>query len=515
MAEDDPIVKYLPIIVIMVVGLCIWIYVFQLAAVDYLANGSWNHMSAWLGPISQPGEFDLFGMTIYYQFEGYSDHSFFYQHWGHNVLNGVLPYRPEFGYLERDGVVNENGIFIFPPLYAMICATGAFLHPYLGIGVLLSAFGYLTALPVYGIAKEFSQNRHVGEVAALTYLLSPLVLYYVDYIWLNPSPFMFFFFSGFYLLIRGKRHWGTLAIVTAALIKQTAWFLGIPLVIYLLVRSRKPGEDVRVEAGLDAEGKLKKSHDDFISIISRVFDLPRFTKSVILVVAFAGAILLPFFLAQPNMIDYILLAGGGFRLDSFTELPGYGSPMRFQVLPVVLGLPELAELLDFLIFNSFILWFGVAVFAVLMLLEPKKSDKQVVYLRRLLFITMLLMFWVHLMGPRGVYKYYFALFAPFFSIFSSTGMVTGKSETVRFSPSMLIMPVLFSALIFIPPRNIYFFFVILIFVCYVAIALWDTGGDKTKSFLHRRVSAAGLRRKRHQQKPIETLHGETHYTSQK
>ena len=66
----------------------------------------------------------------------------------------------------------------------------------------------------------------VGEVAALTYLLNPLMLYHTDFLWFNPAPFVFFFFAGFYMLIRGKRLTGTLLIVCAALFKQTAYFCG-------------------------------------------------------------------------------------------------------------------------------------------------------------------------------------------------------------------------------------------------------------------------------------------------
>jgi hypothetical protein len=145
--------------------------------------------------------------------------------------------------------------------------------------------------------------------------------------------------------------------------------------------------------------------------------------------------------------------------------------MRFQVLPVVLGFPEIAQVLDSFVFYGVLLWFGVVVFAGLLFFEPKMTTNRNHYFRRLLFVTMLLMFWVHLMGPRGVYKYYFTLFAPFFSIFSSRGMVIGPEETVRFSPTMLFIPVLFSSLILIPPRNIYFVSVILVFLLFILTSL--------------------------------------------
>ncbi|MHA2211971.1 MAG: hypothetical protein ACW992_02280, partial [Candidatus Thorarchaeota archaeon] len=118
-----------------------------------------------------------------------------------------------------------------------------------------------------------------------------------------------------------------------------------------------------------------------------------------------------------------------------------------------------------------LLWFGVVLFAGLLFFEPKMTTNRNHYFRRLLFATMLLMLWVHLMGPRGVYKYYFTLFAPFFSIFSSRGMVIGPEESVKFSPTMLFIPVLFSSLILVPPRNIYFVSVILVFLLFILTSL--------------------------------------------
>jgi len=206
---------------VMLIGFIIWTVVFNIALVDYLNSSRWDSRAAWLGPLPGPADFDLFGYTISYQFEGYSDYSNYYVHWGHNMLNGVMPYSSDFGYLMMDGIVNRNGAYMFPPLTAYLYGAGIWL------GTII-------------IAKELSKNPRVGEIAALTYLLNPLVLYHVDFLWLNPSAFYFFFFAGFYALLKNRRHTGTILIVTAALFKQTAWFLGIPLVIYLIMRAREP-----------------------------------------------------------------------------------------------------------------------------------------------------------------------------------------------------------------------------------------------------------------------------------
>ncbi len=614
------LVNYSVFIAIIVIGFFVWFIVFNQAVYEYLDTPNWNTRAVWVGN----GEYTIFNQTVQIQLEGYSDYSFFYVHWGHKFLNGTWPYSPRpdpFGVLVMDGITNTNGAYIFPPLYAVLDAAGIALNPFVpentGIGLLLTIFGFITIFPTYGIAHELSNNRRVAEAAALTYILSPSPIYHIAWIWLNTAPVVFFFFSGFYMLIRGRRQAGTLLIVVAALFKQIAWFLGIPLVVYLLLRWRYPADGqsepeptepsdspdppepepkekdgiidwlrnspesvtfflgifavaaisasvllvlnivfpslmlvfmgillVMTYLGLNAifladctRNAQKKNLDRSTFVKSFLFTLfilslgltmslvvfmiaytfpllnafqilwwpiilsiyflmrfnpgviPRisgpskktpsglkgplidfraFLLSVLVVLVFAGAILLPFYLANPNtMLRNIMMAAGGFPLDSFTIPPGYGSPMRFQVLPIVLDLPLLAEFLDDLVYQGFLLWIGVIVISGLMILEVKRGDNKVYYFRRLLFLAMIMMFWVHLMGPRGVYKYYFVIFAPFFSIFASSRMVTSKTDNVPFSASMIWMPFVMMSMILLPSRNVYFFGIILILIGYL------------------------------------------------
>ncbi len=473
------LLEYGILIVILSMGLFVWVSIFQAAVVEYMDSDYWINRHVWLGPGVNTGEFDFFGIIINYQFEGYSDYSFYYVHWGHNMLNGVMPYSGDFGYIVIDGIVNRNGAYMFPPLTAILYALGI-LIPVTdwGIGILLAAFGYLTVFPVYGLGKELSGNRHVGEVAAFTYIFAPNVLYHTTFLWMNPSPFIFFFFSGFYMLVKGKRHIGTLLIVTAALFKQTAWFLGIPLVVFLMMKARTPKTSETESTGEtstrtseqngEASDEPKPSRiDSLIDFINEYVDTREFAISVVLVLGFAGAIMFPFIVAQPNFWNFWRLAMGAFPLESFIEVPGYGSPMRLQVLFVIAGLPTLAEIVDFIVYSGGLLIMGVLVFWGIMLLEPKYRGQRRVYLRRLLFFTMLLMLWVNIAGPRGVFKYYFTLFAPFFSIFSSTTMCSSMDENVKFSTSMIWLPFLFSLMILIPARIIYLVYVVVIFIGYL------------------------------------------------
>ena len=180
-------------VVILIIGFYVWSLVFDAALTHYLDTDRWITRHVWLGN----GDIELFGYTVQFQFEGYSDYTFYYVHWGHNMLRGVMPYSGDFGYLDMEGHVNENGLYIFPPLTAVFYALGIAIDPVgnWGIGLILTIFGFITVFPVYGIAKELSGNRHVGEAAALTYLLNPNMLFHTVFLWMNPAPFIFFWFS--------------------------------------------------------------------------------------------------------------------------------------------------------------------------------------------------------------------------------------------------------------------------------------------------------------------------------
>ncbi|TFG28686.1 hypothetical protein EU528_10905, partial [Candidatus Thorarchaeota archaeon] len=462
--------EYRYLLSVMLIGFIVWAIVFNIALVDYLDTRWWNSRGVWLGGYPGTSEFDLFGYTINYQFEGYTDYSFFYVHWGHNLLDGVMPYSESFGYISLDGIVNENGLHMFPPLTAYLYGAGIALESIIGpgnwgIGLLLASFGYLTAFPVYGISKHLSNNPRVGEIAALTYLLNPLVLYHINYLWLNPSAFYFFFFAGFYALLKDRRHIGTILIVTAALFKQTAWFLGIPLVIFLLLRKREQPALV-----LDTEGPLPDPDEgkSKFAFLTRYFDFRAFAVSVVVALSYAGAVMLPTLIAQPHFWDYWRLAMGYFSFDgNYTDMPSYGVPETLPVLAIGAGLPDVASIMDQILVTSAPLIFTVVVCSGLMVLLDKIEGKERIFMRRLLFLTMLLMFCVTLFGARGSFKYYFALFGPFFSIFASGRMITSKEDHVPVSLSMFLMPFAFTLLILIPDRNIYLLYVLLIFILYV------------------------------------------------
>ena len=122
--------------------------------------------------------------------------------------------------------------------------------------------------------------------------------------------------------MRGNRLSGTLAMATSVLFKQTAFFLVLPLLAYLL---RKPPD----ENAVVTEDGLRPSGDNL--------DPRGFAKMAIYVLIFVGAISLPYLMDIGNYIFYIFERPGGFLITNITELPNPSQPIPFTVLFISLN----------------------------------------------------------------------------------------------------------------------------------------------------------------------------------
>ncbi|MGQ4910787.1 MAG: hypothetical protein ACP6KW_01325 [Candidatus Thorarchaeota archaeon] len=447
----DLIKRHLVLIVILVVGGVVWNLVFTQATIDFLQGGARPFRASWIGI----GDFNLFGLTIHYDFEGWSDYDYYYLSWGENFLNGIMPYTDEFNSIVIDSTKFETPYFL-PPLFVYLCAAGTYLSssPF-GVGFLITAFGFLTAVPVYGSAAALSNNPRVGHIAALTYLFNPVVLYYTAYQWLNPAPFVFFMMLSFNLLITRHRTSGVLAMAASALMKQIAFFLAIPMVAYLIKRPPRPDDDGPV---MDEKGRLVSDSLDIRSLI----------KASVQVLLFVGALSYPYLLDPSNYLYYILQRPGATLLEDVTVLPDTNLPVTFVVLFILVGAPEwLAQLVNLATFYSVLLIVGVCAALLLMLFEVKDDRDLAGYWRRMLFYTLLLLLWVHLFSPRGIYKYYCVALIPLFCILSTHSMLTKGTEKVQPSLFMVINPFLISIAIMLPSRYVYLSLLLIIMLSYI------------------------------------------------
>jgi len=437
--------SHILLIVILILAAIVWTLVFVTAATDYLLMRSWNGA----------GHFNIYGLTVYFEFEGWSDYAYYYQSWGDQFLNGYIPYTDAFDKLGSD----QYAPYFFPPLYLYLCALGNTLPitPF-GTALLICLFGFATAFPVYGIAEYLSRNKRVGEIAVASYLLNPLILYHTVYEWLNPTPFVFFMMMSFYLLMKRRRIAGTLAMVTAALFKQTVFFLALPLIAYLI--KTPPRKDL---SDYDPE-----TSEEYELIAGDDLDVLGLIRMAIIVLVYVVVISLPYIIDFSNYIYYILLKPGMILLENVTVLPESNIPMTFAVLFILIGAPEpLAQFVNLATAYSVFLFIGVIILFIPMLMEVKDDRNLRSYWRRMLFLTLLLLLVVHIFSPRGVYKYYFVALIPFFSILSGERMISHGTKKIKASLSMVINPLIITAMILIPNRHVYLGLLLLVMMSYI------------------------------------------------
>lgn len=445
--------KHRIFIVVLLLASILWTWVFVHAAIDFLTSTRWPR-AVWNGF----GSIDLFGFSIRFAFEGWADHDYFYHSWANQFLSGLVPYTPRFDLLIRNEIY-YNVPYFFPPFFVYLCVIGKLLQTDLGIGFIISLFGFLTAFPIYGISVYLSGNRHVGAIAAGTYLFNPITLYHTAFEWLNPAPFVFFSVLSFYLLMHNRRILGALAMTTSALFKQTAFFFALPLLAFLLKRAPQPIS----EDGFDSsEGEEAKKPD------GDRLDLRGFMRIVLVVCAYAAVSSMPYLLDPLNYVRAIFSTAGGTYLTDLTSPPPIYYPITLVVLFIILGFPEwLLEPINLFTYYSVGLFIAIIPILVFMLKEVKDDRNLQAYWRRMLFLTLLLMLCVHIFSPRGIYKYYTVALVPFFSILSTSSMCQRSSERVSVSLPMLLVPMICGFAIMVPPRTVYMLYLLLILAGYI------------------------------------------------
>jgi hypothetical protein len=438
------------LIMILASAAVVWTLIFSAAGSAFITLGERPFRSAWGGY----GHFSMFGYTINFSFEGYADYDYFYYTWGQQFLRGFAPYSTLFNRSTIGNSIYYTPYF-FPPLFVYLCAAGSLLpiDPF-GIGFLIVVFGYLTAFPVYGISAHISNNRRIAQISTLTYLFNPIILYHTVYDWLNPAPFVFFMTLSFYLLIKRRLISGTLAMVTAALFKQIAFFLILPLIAVLIKKPSTSRPDNSQEA---------------VRSIGDVLDLRTLGKMVLIAIVYVVGVSFPYLFNPANYIHYIFEVPGGFLLTDLTTLPNPGQPIPLATFLIYFGAPiELIDIVNKATYYGIFLMISIFIIFPLMLFQVRSDDSQPKYWRRILFLTLLLMLCVHLFSPRGVYKYYFVALIPFFSIQPASSMISSRTNEPKSSVFMILNPILLGLLIIIPDRNAYLAMVLLILLAYLS-----------------------------------------------
>ncbi|GAG67462.1 unnamed protein product, partial [marine sediment metagenome] len=202
-----------------------------------------------------------------------------------------------------------------------------------------------------------------------------------------------------------------------ALFKQTAFFLALPLIAYLL---RKPPVDDPVVT------------DDGLKPPGNGLDLRGFAKIAIQVLIFVIAVSLPFLSDISNYIFYIFQRPGGVLYTDVSVLPNASQPITITVLLISVNIiiqnlnaslgvaiPEIPESIIQIVnlgnYYTVFLVLTMIPLLLLMLIHVKDDRNLRQYWSKMLFLTLLLMICLHLFSPRGIYKYYCVALIPFFT----------------------------------------------------------------------------------------------------
>jgi len=433
----DRTASHRALVAVLLVGAILWASVFVAGMNSF--SGTRPFRSSWNGE----GTVTIFGWILSYDWEGWSDYDYYYVTWGLDLLSGGTLYTPEFSTVDLGGSTG-NAPYFFPPLFAYLCAMGMLLpiRPF-GIGLLITLFGYLTALPIYGIIHRLTDDAGTAALGALSYLFNPLVLYHTAFQWLNPAPFTFFALLGLFLLMTDHKTLGTLSVVVSAMFKQTGFFMVIPLLAYAGRPSRNGSQDGRVD---DKAGSTS------------ALDTRSIEKTVLLGVSLAFLLSLPYILIDPlNYLYYIFVKPGVVWID-----PSGGIPSRQVPTTVVFPLIALRAPHWVILLFDILAYYGIAAIAVIVtvlvvqLVHVTQDWSEPGFSQRSLSLVAVLYFWVYFWSPRGIYKYYCVTLLALLVVWCSIDALRPmRLRGHKFRAGFVLSTLLWGLLILYLPRWLY------------------------------------------------------------
>ena len=124
----------------------------------------------------------------------------------------------------------------YPPLFLYALTSFSYLPlPSWSSALPLVIADALTVVPVYLLARELVSERY-SLIASIAFVLAPINLYYVDYLWLNPSLTTLFLMVSVYFLIKRRFDLSAVSLALSIGFKQTA-LLALPIIMIVVWRS--------------------------------------------------------------------------------------------------------------------------------------------------------------------------------------------------------------------------------------------------------------------------------------
>lgn len=365
---------------------------------------------------------DMFGIPYFFDWfvEPYNDYAAFYLRWIPSLWDGVWPYSMDD--------------YIYPPLW--ISTVGLFgPRPAWIPGLVLFFFNISTAIIIYKLTLRLTGDEKRSVFSMMLYLLNPLILFYGSFLWLNPSPQVFFITLSFYLALEEKENLSVVTLAVATLYKQLS-IVFLPLLLITLV---KIGND---------EGTRTK----VIEVI----------KSCLIYVAVLILGSLPFTIGDIETYMNRVLPGG-FYLSWLTVFyPSPSLPVNFNTFFLWIRTPSVITtgIAYLLAFYILILVLSLLIYITFIRYRPTTQEtgygrtRDVVI--QALFWSILILLILQLFFPRGSYKYYLMVLVPFISIlFDHRNLDFADKGQFKLQMYHLI-PLLISWIVFLMFRLVYF-----------------------------------------------------------
>ena len=372
--------------------------------------------------------FEVINPELYNDFQG------FYISWAELFTKGILPYSSEY-----------VGC-IYTPLFYLTIGTFSFLPiPIWKLAIPLFLYNIGTGYLVYLIVYRLTGNVKRATYSMLFYFLNPFSLMYLSFSWLNPSAFIFFVVLAFYFVVEKKNYLAMLSLGISTMYKQFA-VIFFPLLILLIMKQ--------------AIGEKKVQKISYFLKCSLIYAFPLILIS------------LPFLIVNfETYTTNVLFAHTRYSIENLTQLNYYwGWPVNFNSFFMLIGTPEIFTTSIAYLLVYFILLGGSFFVIYLKLLKyyvpediSNENTKSSYLIVETIYLSILLILSFQLFYPRGSYKFYLALLAPFISIlFDSKNLsLTCNDEGSKFKfQKHYLTPILISWVIFLCYRYIYFLILI-------------------------------------------------------
>ena len=274
----------------------------------------------------------------------------------------------------------------------------------------------------------------------MIYLLNPLTIGYGSFMWLNPTPFVFFTMLSFYLALLNKPKHSIIALGVATLYKQFA-VIFFPIIALMLIKQ--------------------------ISDRTTKTSILEFMKHTSIYALIVSLVSLPFLIVSPNdYLNQLVYSSSGVfeRLTYF--IPDLWMTVHFNTFFLWLfGSSIFTDVLAWLIYNYVLLAIcGFVVYVAFATLhrghEEDSSTNVNELFMKAIFWSFIAVLCLQTFFPRGVYKFYLLSLMPLAALlFDYKDLTLARKEDYMFQKRHLFVPII-TTVIFLCLRFVYLWLII-------------------------------------------------------